>query len=56
MFEDHDWTVAPKHQLTASLYEACLLSEDGDLDYSGPTYVAIRSTKHNKTNGDSHAN
>ncbi|CAF1277160.1 unnamed protein product [Adineta steineri] len=52
---DHDWTVAPRHQLTPSVYAACLLSEDGDLGYSGPTYVAIRSAKHDQSNADSHA-
>ncbi|CAF0726611.1 unnamed protein product [Adineta steineri] len=52
---DHDWTVAPRHQLTPSVYAACLLSEDGDLGYSGPTYVAVRSAKHDQSNADSHA-
>ncbi|CAF3398459.1 unnamed protein product, partial [Rotaria sp. Silwood2] len=28
---DHDWIVAPRHQLIPSVYAACLLSEDGDL-------------------------
>ncbi len=52
---DHDWTVAPRHQLTPSVYAACFLSEDGDLGYSGPTYVAVRSAKHDQSNADSHA-
>ncbi|UJR34218.1 hypothetical protein I4U23_021624 [Adineta vaga] len=52
---DHDWTVAPRHQLTPSVYAACLLSEDGDLGYSGPTYVAVRSAKHDQSNAESHA-
>ncbi|CAF4098835.1 unnamed protein product [Rotaria sp. Silwood2] len=52
---DHDWVVAPRHQLTPSVYAACLLSEDGDLGYSGPTYVAIRSAKHDLSSADSHA-
>ncbi|CAF4807130.1 unnamed protein product [Rotaria sp. Silwood1] len=52
---DHDWTVAPRHQLTPSVYAACLLSEDGDLGYSGPTYIAVRSAKHDQSNADSHA-
>ncbi|CAF1588411.1 unnamed protein product [Adineta ricciae] len=51
---DHDWTVAPRHQLTPSVYAACLLSEDGDLGYSGPTYVAIRSAKHDLSSAESH--
>ena len=52
---DHDWTVAPRHQLTPSVYAACLLSEDGDLGYSGPTYIAIRSAKHDLSSAESHA-
>ncbi|CAF1478065.1 unnamed protein product [Rotaria sp. Silwood1] len=52
---DHDWTVAPRHQLTPSVYAACLLSEDGDLGYSGPTYIAIRSAKHEFSSAETHA-
>ncbi|CAF5036160.1 unnamed protein product, partial [Rotaria sp. Silwood1] len=52
---DHDWTVAPRHQLTPSVYAACILSEDGDLGYSGPTYIGIRSAKHEFSTADSHA-
>jgi hypothetical protein len=51
---DHDWTVAPSHQLIPSVYAVCLLSEDGDLGYSGPTYIAIRSAKHDQSNAESH--
>ncbi|CAF1602695.1 unnamed protein product, partial [Rotaria sp. Silwood1] len=52
---DHDWIVAPRHQLTPSVYAACLLSEDEDLGYSGPTYIAMRSVKHDLSSADSHA-
>ncbi|CAF0966810.1 unnamed protein product [Rotaria sp. Silwood1] len=52
---DHDWVVAPRHQLTPSVYAACFLSEDGDLGYSGPTYIAIRSAKHEISCAESHA-
>ncbi|CAF3242012.1 unnamed protein product [Rotaria sp. Silwood2] len=52
---DHDWIVAPRHQLIPSVYAACLLSEDGDLGYSGPTYIAIRSSKHDLSTAVSHA-
>ncbi|CAF2873837.1 unnamed protein product [Rotaria sp. Silwood2] len=52
---DHDWTVAPRHQLTPSVYAACLLSEEGDLGYSGPTYIAIRSAKHEFSSAETHA-
>ena len=37
---DHDWTVAPRHQLTPSVDAACLSSKDGDLEHSGASYIA----------------
>jgi hypothetical protein len=52
---DHDWIVAPRHQLIPSVYAGCLLSNDGDLGYCGPTYIAIRSAKHDLSSADSHA-
>ncbi|CAF1029781.1 unnamed protein product [Adineta ricciae] len=52
---DHDWTVAPRHQLTPSVYAACLLSSDGTLSHCGPTYIAIRSAKHDLSSAESHA-
>ncbi|CAF3380058.1 unnamed protein product [Rotaria socialis] len=52
---DHDWIVAPRHQLIPSVYAACLLSNDGDLGYSGPTYIAIRSARHEMSTADTHA-
>jgi hypothetical protein len=47
---DHDWTVAPRRQLTPSVYTACLLSKNRDLTYSDPRYVATRSAKHDQSN------
>ncbi|CAF0991460.1 unnamed protein product [Didymodactylos carnosus] len=52
---DHDWTQAPKHQLTPSVYAACIINPEGDMSYMGPTYIAIRSAKHDQTDGKSHA-
>ncbi|CAF0900718.1 unnamed protein product [Rotaria sordida] len=52
---DHDWVVAPRHQLIPSVYAACLLSQDGDVGHSGPTYIAIRSAKHDLSTAESHA-
>ena len=52
---DHDWVVAPRHQLIPSVYATCLLSEEGDIGYSGPTYIAIRSAKHDLSTADTHA-
>ncbi|CAF1379909.1 unnamed protein product [Rotaria sp. Silwood1] len=52
---DHDWTVAPRHQLTPSVYAACMMNENNDVGYSGPTYIAIRSAKHDRSDANSHA-
>ena len=52
---DHDWTVAPRHQLTPSVYAACLLASNGDVGHSGPTYIAIRSSKHDLSTAETHA-
>ncbi|CAF0966037.1 unnamed protein product [Didymodactylos carnosus] len=52
---DHDWTVAPRHQLTPSVYAACMLGAEGEVGYSGPTYIAVRSAKHDRSDAQSHA-
>ncbi|CAF3364415.1 unnamed protein product [Rotaria socialis] len=52
---DHDWTVAPRHQLTPSVYAACMMNENSDVGYSGPTYIAVRSAKHDRSDATSHA-
>lgn len=51
---DHDWTVAPRHKLTPSVY-AGLEIVNGKVTYSGPTYIAIRSAKHDSSTAFSHA-
>ncbi|CAF5180757.1 unnamed protein product, partial [Rotaria magnacalcarata] len=51
---DHDWTVAPRHQLTPSVYAACMMNDNNDVGYSGPTYIAIRSAKHDRSDANSH--
>ncbi|CAF1644201.1 unnamed protein product [Adineta ricciae] len=52
---DHDWTVAPRHQLTPSVYAGCMINDNNDVGYSGPTYIAIRSAKHDRSDANSHA-
>ncbi|CAF1354732.1 unnamed protein product [Rotaria sordida] len=46
---DHDFVTASRHQLTSSVYAACLINNVGDVGYSGSIYIAIRSTKHDKS-------
>ena len=47
---DHDYVVAEKHKLIPSVHAACMLQDKFDpkkgnpVSYSGPTYIAIRSS------------
>ena len=50
---DHDWSVGPRHKLIPSVY-AGLVFKDGKLSYSGPTFIAIRSGKHDSSTAESH--
>lgn len=51
---DHDFVVATRHKLIPSVYAACRI-EKSCVSYSGPTYIAIRSGKHDKSTAKSHA-
>ncbi|CAG7828761.1 unnamed protein product [Allacma fusca] len=51
---DHDWVVAPGHKLIPSVY-AGLDFDKRKLSYSGPTYIGIRSGKHDSSTAFSHA-
>ena len=49
---DHDFVKAPSHKLIPDVYAGIRIKNDaiGDphaVTYSGPTFVAIRSAKHN---------
>ena len=57
---DHDWVVAERHKFIPSVYGAitipdCGLGDPEIIGYSGPTYVAIRSGKHDSSTANSHA-
>lgn len=57
---DHDWAVADRHKLIPSVYAGIVIKEHefGNKEavtYSGPTYVAVRSGKHDKSTAYSHA-
>lgn len=56
---DHDFVIAPKHSLIPSVYAACcvtpLKQDQGHVGYSGPTFVAVRSAKHDSSSAFSHA-
>ena len=51
---DHDFPIGEKHKLIASVYAGCIQKETGPT-YSGPTYVAIRSAKHDTSSSKTHA-
>lgn len=50
---DHDWVIAEKHKLIPSVYAACVVTDEKVL-YSGPTYISIRSGKHDGSSASSH--
>lgn len=57
---DHDWVVAERHKLIPSVYAAVeveseLFGNRTAVGYSGPTYIAIRSGKHDSSTASSHA-
>ena len=57
---DHDWVVAERHKFIPSVYAAIAIPDGGLGDpevigYSGPTYIAIRSGKHDSSTAFSHA-
>ena len=56
---DHDFVKASKHKLTSSVYAACEIKSASaksqeEITYSGPTYIAIRSYKHDSSTAYSH--
>ncbi|CAF1269054.1 unnamed protein product, partial [Didymodactylos carnosus] len=51
---DHDFVVATKHKLIPSVYAACLIKEKR-VSFTGPTFVTIRSGKHDHSTAQSHA-
>ncbi|CAF5063316.1 unnamed protein product, partial [Rotaria sp. Silwood1] len=50
---DHDFVVAEKHKLIPSVYGA-LIFKNKQLSYSGPTYIGIRSGKHEHSTAFTH--
>ena len=56
---DHDFVKASKHNLTPSMYAACEIKSapaksQEEITYSRPTYIAIRSCKHDSSTAYSH--
>ena len=51
---DHDFVIAPSHKLIPSVYAGLSFCSDNELGYSGPTYIAIRSAKHDSSTAQTH--
>ena len=51
---DHDFPIGEKHELIPSVYAACL-KKDGEVSYNGPTFISIRSGKHDKSCAKTHS-
>ncbi|KAJ6643287.1 hypothetical protein Bhyg_08245, partial [Pseudolycoriella hygida] len=56
---DHDWVVAPRHKFIPSVYAGITIKANGfgkpdAVEYTGPTYIAIRSGKHSSSTAFSH--
>ena len=56
---DHDFVKSTKHKLTPSVYSACEIRTTSskvapESSYLGPTYIAIRSGKHDSSTAYSH--
>ena len=51
---DHDWVVATRHKLIPSVYAGLAFDDKGRVSYSGPTFIAIRSGKHDSSTAYTH--
>ena len=51
---DYDFPIGEKHKLIPSVYAACL-KKDGEVSYNGPTFISIRSGKHDKGCAETHS-
>ena len=53
-FPDHNFLIGKSHKLIPCVYDSYFQKEDGTICLNGPTYIAIRSRKHNKNLAASH--
>ena len=51
---EHSFVVAPAHKLIPSVYGVFNIIEKGEVQYSGDTFVRIRSGKHDTSNAATH--
>ena len=50
---DHDFPIGAKHKLIPSVYAGCVMKES-KISFSGPTFIAIRSQKHDSSTAETH--
>lgn len=50
---DHDWVVADRHKLIPSVYAGCVVGSKS-VTPNGPTYIAVRSGKHDSSTARTH--
>ena len=51
---DHDFPIGEKHKLIPFVYAACL-RKDREVSCNGPTFISIRSRKHDKSCVETHS-
>ena len=51
---DHDFCVGTRHLLVPSVIAHCVIDPKTGVSYSGTTYVAVRSSKHNNSTAFTH--
>ena len=52
---DHNFVVGIRHTLIPSVYVVYEIKENGELSYSGNTFIRIRSGKHYSSSAHTHA-
>ena len=50
---DHDFPIGSQHTLIPSVYAGCVIKEK-KVSFSGPTFISIRSQKHDSSTAESH--
>lgn len=51
---DHDFPIGERHKLIPSVYAAGVQDDQGKIGHSGPTFISLRSGKHDKSCARSH--
>lgn len=52
---DHSFVVGPRRTLIPSVYAVCEVRPNGELSYSGNTFIRVRSGKHDSSTAFTHA-